>query len=260
MVIPSFNTDSHHKKNIFITGGSTGIGLALAELFLAQGHRVGVCSRGIRRPSYRKLPQLTHYEADVRDAVLLSKVVKDFAPSGLDIMVANAGVDYRKAEDALNFSLQREMFDINLIGVINAFEAALPGMLKNRTGQLVAISSLARFVGLPQGAGYSASKAAVWNFCDGLTIDLTGTGVCVTTVSPGSVKTDMNQSRQRSAISGLPAERAAKKIQDAINQRMTSYSFPLMSYFTFVILSLLPRKLYIALMKRWLSFRSAHFE
>ena len=259
MVIPSFNPGSHHTKTIFITGGTTGLGRALAENFLSQGHRVGVCSRGVRKGSYRNHPRLIHYEADVRDTVLLSKIVEDFAPLGLDIMIANAGVDHRNAENALNFRLQREMFDINLIGVVNAFEAALPAMLKNKTGQLVAISSLARFVGLPQGAGYSASKAAVWNFCDGLAIDLSGTGVCVTTISPGLLKTGMNRPHQRATPFSLTAERAANKIQEAINQRTPTYSLPLISYLIFFVLSLLPRKLYAAFMKRWLSFCSARF-
>ena len=113
---------------IFITGGTTGIGWALTEYYLNQGHQVGICGRDLK-----KLPKvsksflgegLTCFEVDVTDRVALIGAISDFAGK-LDLLIANAGISQGDKSSYPKFSSAREILKINLDGFLNTFEAGL---------------------------------------------------------------------------------------------------------------------------------------
>ena len=117
------------------------------------------------------------------------------------------------------------MLKVNVIGVVNSVTAVIPHMIERRSGHLVAISSLAAYRGLPKSAAYCASKAAVSALFESLRIDLMGTGVDVTTIHPGFIKTPLTAGRKRMPYL-MELDDAVSKMVRAIEKRKKSYSFP----------------------------------
>ena len=105
--------------------------------------------------------------------------------------MANAGVAEPSGGVEVNSAGVREMMAVNVMGVVWAFEAVLPGMLAAKSGHLVAVGSLAGLRGLPGWSGYCASKAAVRAYCESLRAELGPLGVAVTCVQPGFIATPM---------------------------------------------------------------------
>src|SRR5262249_29868166 len=114
----------------------------------------------------------------------------------VDLLVANAGVSTSTELDPPNTADVEAMFRVNVLGMVYAFEAVLPDMLRRPKGPLAALSSLASYKGLPGQAGYCASKAAINTYLEALRIQLRGRGVAVTTICPGFIRTPMTATHQ----------------------------------------------------------------
>src|SRR5690606_1020437 len=138
---------------------------------------------------------------------------------------------------------------VNLLGVMYAFEAALKVMIPKGQGQLVAISSIAGFNGLPGVSAYSATKSAVTKYCESLNLDLADLGITVTSIHPGFVDTPLTRVNPHPMPFKLTAAEAAKKIARAIGEKRMHYSFPFIFSFVVKFLSLLPRTWYKRLMR-----------
>src|SRR5439155_10356056 len=108
-----------------------------------------------------------------------------------DLLIANAGVGATTYAVDLCEKEVAELIKVNVIGVVNSVTAVIPHMIERKKGHLVAISSLAAYRGLPKSAAYCASKAAVSALFESLRIDLRGTGVNVTVIYPGFIKTPL---------------------------------------------------------------------
>ncbi len=237
--------------NIFITGGTTGIGLALAKLYLEEGHRVGICARNINKfPSEikNKYKMLSCYEVDVTNRESLYKAVNDFAPDGVDMMIANAGRSVGAKTKTPQFSVAHEVMDINIKGVLNAFDVALDKMMVKKNGHLVATASVAGFMGLPGAAAYSASKAAVLKLCESYAIDLKRLNINVTAIAPGFVDTPLTKQNNHKMPFLMGADRAAMMIKKAIEKKKALYIFPWQMKFVMTILDKMPRAWYRKLM------------
>ena len=170
--------------NIFITGGTTGIGFALATLYLDEGHRVGVCGRSLNKvpadlKNHYRYKNLFMYEVDVTNREELHRAVKEFAHGNLDMIIANAGRSVGPKTQIPNASAATHVIDVNVKGVLNTFDVGLELMIPNKRGHLVATASVAGFVGLPGAAAYSASKAAVLKLCESYAIDFKPLGIAV---------------------------------------------------------------------------------
>jgi short-subunit dehydrogenase len=118
------------------------------------------------------------------------------------------------------------MFRVNVFGMIYSIEAVLPAMLQRGRGHLAAVSSLAAYKGLPGESGYTASKAAMNNYLEGLRIQLRGRGVAVTTICPGFVKTPMTEVNDFKMPFLLEADEAARRIVRALRRRKKVFNFP----------------------------------
>jgi short-subunit dehydrogenase len=203
-----------------ITGASSGIGRALALRLGALGYRVGLIAR--RRDELEAATAVigaaggvaVYAVADVGDRAALraalASVESRLGP--VDAMVANAGFGRPTQLNPLNTADVEETIRVNVLGVIYSVEAVLPGMLARRRGHLVAISSLAAFKGLPGESAYCASKSAVNAYMEGLRIALRPTGVLVTTVCPGFVKTPMSRMDTVAMPFQMSADEAARRI------------------------------------------------
>jgi short-subunit dehydrogenase len=165
--------------------------------------------------------------ADVTDALAVraaaSEVRRTFGP--IDILVANAGINVNTFVPDLCAKKIADLMNVNVLGVVNSVSAVLPEMVRRGSGHLVANSSLAAYRGLPKSAAYCASKAAVSSFFEAIRIDLRGSGVDVTTIHPGFVKTPLIASIRRTPYV-MELDYAVNKIVQAIEKRKVGYSFP----------------------------------
>ena len=163
---------------IFITGASSGIGESMARFYARQGAQLGLVARRadfLERLSNELDPRPAIYALDVRDALALKQAAQDFiARFGVpDIVIANAGVSRGTlTEIADDLKVFQEVFDINVMGMVNTFHAFLEPMKQQKQGTLVGIASVAGFRGIPGGGAYSASKAAAIKYCESLRVEL----------------------------------------------------------------------------------------
>ena len=237
--------------NIFITGGTTGIGLALAKLYLEEGHRVGICARNMSKfPAEikNKYKLLECYEVDVTDREALYKAVNAFAPVELDMIFANAGRSVGAKSKTPLFSVANEIIDINVKGVLNTFDVALEIMLPRGKGHLVATASVAGFMGLPGAGAYSASKAAVLKLCESYSLDLKPRGIDVTAIAPGFVDTPLTQKNNHKMPFLMSSEKAARLIKRALEKKKVLYIFPFRMKIVITLLDKMPRCLYRLIM------------
>ncbi|MEX1077626.1 MAG: beta-ketoacyl-ACP reductase [Homoserinimonas sp.] len=175
-------------RTVLVTGGNRGIGYAIAEEFIAQGHRVAVTARSGSGPE----GSLT-VTADVTDPesvdAAFTTVEAEFGP--VEVVVANAGV----TRDMLLMRMSDEDFtsviDTNLSGAFRVVKRASKGMIRARHGRIILVSSV---VGLLGGAGqvnYSASKSGLVGLARSVTRELGSRGITANVVAPGFIETDM---------------------------------------------------------------------
>jgi short-subunit dehydrogenase len=221
-------------KVVLITGASSGIGRSLAVALGVRGASVGLLAR--RAESLQEvlheveaaggralaLPADVTNAVDVRAAA--DKLRAQFGT--IDVLVANAGVGTLTDDFARLGEQVSETFEINLIGAANSAAAVLPEMIARGAGQLVAISSLASYRGLPKSGAYCASKAALNALFESLRLDLKNTGVSVTIIKPGFIKTPLTAGREAQMPFLLELDDATRRILRAIEARRTSYAFP----------------------------------
>lgn len=239
-------------KSVFITGGTSGIGLELAKLYESRGWKVGVCGRDRHKfdENFPASNRIAFYEVDVSNREALKEAIADFSKSiGLDLLIANAGIGYKFKTKVPDFEWSYKMVHVNLLGVMYAFEAALDVMIPRNHGQLVAISSVAGYNGLPGVSAYSATKAAVQKYSESLHLDLKQFNIAVTTICPGFVETPLTSHNKHSMPFIVKAPRAAQLIAMAIEKKKMVYAFPFVFASVVRLLGVLPRTWYRAFMK-----------
>lgn len=241
--------------NIFITGGTTGIGLELVKLYLAEGHNVGLCGRDLDKlpdDFIQKHDNLFVFETDVTNNTILQETVKKFVYTvngKLDLLIANAGISIFNKQSIPDFNIAKQIINTNVIGVLNSFEAAMQWMLPENKGHLVAIASVAGMIGLPGAAAYSASKAAVLKLCESHAIDLKKHGINVTAIAPGFIDTPLTRKNNHATPFIMDASKAATKIKKAIEKKKYLYIFPFTMKIIIYILEKMPRRIYRRLMQ-----------
>ena len=182
-----------------VTGASSGIGEATAQALAQGGAKVAVAAR--RREKLDALVsriqagggQAVALTADVSSPEAAAKMVQDAEAhfGRLDILVNNAGVMYLEPTAEADLGRWRHMLELNVLGLIAASQAALPGMRARRDGHIVNIASTAGRIANPNSAGYSATKFGVVGFSEALRKELVKDRVRVTVVEPGIVETEL---------------------------------------------------------------------
>jgi short-subunit dehydrogenase len=181
----------------FVTGASRGIGRAVAQALAHRGATVGLAARST--PDLEQLatelpgahPVLT---CDVALPASIRTAVEDFvaAEGGLDLLVANAGISHYEPIAEQSLEHIENMTAVNWMGTVHTVKAALPYMLEQGAGHIVVMSSGAGLRGFPGAAAYGATKAAQRMFAEALRHELAGTGISVTTVFPGEIRTSLH--------------------------------------------------------------------
>ena len=214
---------------VFITGASSGIGEALARHYSAQGAQLGL--EGRRADLLEKIasslnPAPAVYALDVRDASALRGAASDFiARFGVpDIVIANAGISKGTlTELQSDLAVFQQIFDTNVMGMVNTFHPFIAPMRANAVGTLVGIASVAGFRGIPGGGAYSASKAAAIKYCESLRVELRDAGISVVTICPGYIRTPMTDVNRFKMPFIIPVEDAVVRFARAIDAK-TSFT------------------------------------
>jgi 3-oxoacyl-[acyl-carrier protein] reductase len=202
-----------NNKTALVTGGSKGIGLAIAEALIAKGYNVVITARNESEvlEAAKHLNNLSPgcavgIQADARDyaaqAAAVSKAISEYG--SLDVLVANAGVGIFKPVQDLTLEDWDAVIDTNLTGVFYSVKAAIPALEKS-SGYVLTISSLAGKNPFELGAAYNASKFGLNGFSEAIMMDLRKLGIKVSYIMPGSVATYFN--------GHTPNEKDAWKIQ-----------------------------------------------
>ena len=186
---------SFNNKVIVITGGSSGIGKALALNALSQGAKVGVCGRDAAKLQ-SQLGIANEHLLCIKADVSIEAECKAFIDAvqqkwgAIDVLINNAGISMRALFEEVDLSVLKELMDINFWGTVYTTKYALP-LIKKQKGVIVGVSSIAGYRGLPCRTGYSASKYAMTGFLESLRTELLHTGVHVMWVCPGFIASNI---------------------------------------------------------------------
>ena len=197
-------------RTVLITGGNRGIGYAIAEEFVAQGHRVAVTARSGEGPSGSLTVRADVTDADSLDAAF-TEVEEKLGP--VEVVVANAGV----TRDTLLLRMTEDDFtsviDTNLSGAFRVVKRASKGMLKARFGRIILVSSVVGLLGSAGQVNYSASKSGLIGLARSVTRELGSRGITANVVAPGFIETDMTaelpEQQQADYKKSIPAGRFA---------------------------------------------------
>lgn len=219
-------------ESVFITGGSSGIGAALAQFYARRGARVGLVGRSeqkLKTVAATLAAESAIYVAQVTDLPAIQIAARDFmARFGVpDIVIANAGIGAGvRTEDPRDFAVFREIMDTNVLGLVATFQPFVAPMREAGHGTLVGISSMAGVRGLAGVGAYSASKAAATSYLESLRLELKRDNIAVVTIAPGYIATPMTEANPYPMPFLMPVELAAKKFAGAIDQQASFAIYP----------------------------------
>jgi short-subunit dehydrogenase len=241
-----------------VTGASSGLGRGLALWLAQRGTRVFAAAR--RVDPLQSLAEearaaggtLEPVEMDVaRTDETMARIQRiDADCGGLDLVVANAGVGLDTNGRRFQWERARQVIEVNVSGSAATLTAVLPQMVERKRGHLVGVSSLAAFRGLPKNAAYSGSKAFLTTFMESLRVDLRGTGVSVTCIHPGFVKSAMTAPNRHPMPFLLETQDAVERMAKAITRGVPVFSFPLPMAVAIRLVRALPNALYDPLARK----------
>jgi len=224
-----------NNKVVLLTGASSGIGEGLAIEMAGFGAILGLLARredllgNLAKRCADAGGEARILPCDVRDAEKVRNAANTLRNEfgRVDILIANAGVGGNNIETlSLQPDAVKRVVDINLLGAVNSVHAVLPEMMDAGGGQLVAISSLAGFRGIPKSAAYSASKAGMTAFFESVRLDTLDKGIDVTIIQPGFIRTPLTSGRKSKMPYLLDLQDALPVILNAIERRKKFCAFP----------------------------------
>lgn len=192
------------RKNILITGASSGLGEGMARLFAEKGRNLALCARRTEALEALKSELLARHPGitvevralDVNDHDAVFSVFRDFdaALGGLDRVIVNAGIGKGASLGTGHFKANRETAMTNFVAALAQCEAALELFRARNAGHLVTISSVSAVRGFPKALTcYAATKAGLANLTEGIRLDLMGTPIKASTILPGFIDSDINR-------------------------------------------------------------------
>jgi len=224
-------------KNIWITGASSGIGRALAvEL---SKYKVNLIISSRKESELKEVKEICEKNSSKCDVVLLdlesidsvnASIAEVFALyETVDILVNNGGISQRAFASETDLSVDRKIMEINYFGAVELTKAVLPKMLKQKSGHIVAVSSISGKFGFPLRSAYAASKFAMVGFFETLYFELKPENINVTIVYPGRVKTNVSKNAllkdgtvhgqmDDGQAGGISSEECAKKLVKSIKK------------------------------------------
>ncbi|WP_409315304.1 SDR family NAD(P)-dependent oxidoreductase [Pseudomonas putida] len=239
----------------WLTGASSGIGAALAQVLLEQGHQVALGGRNADRlaPLTERFPgQALLAIGDLDNPEQVADIAGHIeqAWGGLDMAILNAGTCEYLEPGHFDPALVERVMRTNLLGVSYCLAAALPLLRAGKRPHLVVMGSSVTWLALPRAGAYGASKAAVRYLVESQRIDLAREGIAVTLVSPGFVDTPLTRRNDFPMPQLWSAQRAARHIAKRLPRRPLEINFPGLFTLVLRLLGALPARLRLALGQR----------
>ena len=246
---------SENQKKIWITGASSGIGKAVAEKFAAEGWMVAASAR--RQEILNKMAEnqnIFAYPLDVTQKENVTKtfnnIIEDF--KNVDTCLFCSGTYDPKLEQEINIEQNKFVMETNYFGVLNCIKAVETYFKNKKSGQISIVSSVAAYRGLPNSSGYGPSKAALTNLTESIYFDFKKHNVKISLVSPGFIKTPLTDKNEFPMPFIRSPEFAADKIfQGLTKKNIFEIHFPLGLTLTLKFLRILPYRLYLFLIDKF---------
>ena len=240
------------KKTIWITGGSTGIGKALAIKFAAMGWNVAISARRaeLLNELSNSYENISGFPLDVTDKEKCKEVFNEIKNKfeNIDICFFSTGTWDPKKEKEIDVERMEDVFKVNFFGTVNSIKAVEQYFRDKKKGIITIVSSIAGYRGLPNSTGYGPSKSALNNLAESLYFDFKRYNVRVCLVSPGFIKTPMTDKNDFKMPFLKTPEYAADQIfEGLVNKNTFEIHFPKSLTITLKLLSFLPSKIYFGL-------------
>ncbi len=247
-------------KNVWITGGSSGIGKALAVKFANEGWQVAISAR--RKELLDKISEtnsnISSFPLDVtnrKDCVLIfENILKKY--SNIDLCIFSTGTYDPKTEKEINLDEIENVMKVNFFGTLNCIKAVEKDFKNKKKGHIAIMSSVAGYRGLPNSSGYGPSKAALINLSESLYFDFKKSKVRVSLISPGFIKTPLTDKNTFKMPFIKSPEFAAEKIyKGLIKSNIFEITFPKELTIIMKIFKILPNRIYLFLIKKLTKFQ-----
>lgn len=239
-------------KTLLITGASTGIGKAIGQKLITKNCNLVLTARRdelisewvneIKDPKANILIIKNDVSSKTSVEKAFQEINKGFG--FIDIAILNSGIGKSINPLTFNSKIAEDIINTNFLGVVYWVEQLLPDMLKNNSGIIAPVSSLADNRGYSGSGFYCASKSALSIFAEGLRLDLKKYGIKVITIKPGFVKTPMTDKNKFKMPFMISSEKAAEKIISGFVKEKNIIQFPFPTVFATKIIGLLPNWMY----------------
>jgi len=248
------------KKTIWITGGSTGIGKAVAIKFANKGWNVAVSARRVELLNELSdtHENISTFPLDVTDNLKCKEVFNEIKNTfeNIDLCFFSTGTWDPKKEKDIDVDQIENVFKVNFFGTVNSIKAVEEYFKNKKSGIIAIVSSIAGYRGLPNSTGYGPSKSALNNLAESLYFDFKRDNIRVCLVSPGFIKTPMTDKNDFKMPFIKTPEYAADKIYDGlINKNVFEIHFPKALTITLKLLSFLPSKVYFNLIGKMTKYQ-----
>jgi short-subunit dehydrogenase len=207
-------------RRVFLTGASSGIGLAIAKLLVEEGHEVWGTSRDLAR--IPKLPRLHAIRLDLADRLSIENAFNSALTEAgyLDVLINNAGVGHFGPAEFLAFETITSQFEILVFGQIQLMQLALRHMQARGGGLIINVTSLASRLPVPFMAAYNAAKAALASFTISIQLELGNSRVHVVDLQPADIRTEFNQGVSKSAKANRPYDAKVARTWEIVERVM----------------------------------------
>jgi len=244
---------------IWITGASSGIGKALAELYAGAGHTVAISARStdaLERVAGSS-DNIHAVPLDITDADAVHEAAAHIAAryGAIDLAILNAGVWSQMGVDEFDTAKIRQSMEVNFGGTVNCVGAMIGPMMARRAGHIAIVASVAGYVGLPQSLAYGPTKAALISFAESLKPDLDRYNVAVSIINPGFVETPLTAKNDFAMPFILKPDDAAQRIAKGLKRGKFEIAFPWQLVSSLKGLRKLPYSAYFGVARRMIEKR-----
>lgn len=251
-------------KNCWIIGASHGIGEALSYKFCNEGYNLIISGRDLEKlelikqdlmkknGAEKRFGRIVSSQLDVTNRESLAKsfaqIIEEF--NKIDLVIFCSALYQPMSVIDFDLEVSKEIIDVNLLGFLNLLHLVVPQMVKQNSGHIAVIASVAGYSGLPNSFVYGASKAALINLCEGIYHELKQKNIVLSLVNPGFVKTRLTDQNKFSMPFIVSPNEAADQIYQGLMKRKFEIHFPKKFTFLLKFLRILPYKVFFFLTKK----------
>ena len=243
---------------VWLTGASSGIGEALIGPLADRGARLAISARRADRlealaaDARARGADVRAYPVDVTDRAAVARTVAaieaDFG--GIDLAILNAGGHAPAGPARFDGQQAVNTMTVNYFGVVYGIEAVVPGMLARKQGYIAGVASVSGYRALPAAGAYGASKAALIHLLNSIRFDLEPSGIRITVINPGFIKTPLTDRNRFPMPFLMPVDQAALRIVQGLERERKEIHFPKPLSWTLKALRVLPYPLYERIIRR----------